>query len=92
MIQDLIVKNRSYRRFYEEVDINLDILRELVDLARLSASAGNMQPLRYLLSCDRGRNASIFGHLSWARYLTDCPGPLMARDRRHTSSYAATRR
>ncbi|MFP3899130.1 MAG: nitroreductase family protein [Dehalococcoidia bacterium] len=75
MIRDLIVKNRSYRRFYEEVDIRLDTLRELVDLARLSASAGNMQPLKYVLSCDRGRNASIFGHLSWARYLTDWCGP-----------------
>jgi hypothetical protein len=38
MIRDLILKNRSYRRFYEEVDINLDTIRELVDLVRLSAN------------------------------------------------------
>lgn len=75
MIRDLILKNRSYRRFYEEVDISLKTLTELVDLARLSASAGNMQPLKYILSCDRQRNACIFAHLAWARYLAGWSGP-----------------
>ena len=45
MIRNLILKNRSYRRFHQEVEINLKTLRELVDLARLSASAANLQPL-----------------------------------------------
>jgi nitroreductase len=53
MIKDLIVKNRSYRRFDQEVAIERETLRELVDLARLSASAANLQPLRYILSCDQ---------------------------------------
>jgi len=75
MIRDLISKNRSYRRFYEEVDIKLDTLRELVDLARLSASAGNAQPLKYILSCQPQKNSLIFPHLAWAVYLTDWPGP-----------------
>lgn len=42
MIKDLIVKNRSFRRFYEEVAIERRTLEELVDLARLSASAANL--------------------------------------------------
>lgn len=75
MIRDLVLKNRSYRRFCEEVDIKRETLRELVDLARLSASAGNMQPLKYILSCEPQRNLSIFEHLGWARYLIDWPGP-----------------
>ena len=75
MIRDLILKNRSYRRFYREVDIKLETLRELVDLARLSASAGNMQPLKYILSRDPQKNSLIFPHLAWAAYLTDWPGP-----------------
>lgn len=74
-MRDLIQKNRSYRRFYEEVDINLDTLRELVDLARLSASAKNFQPLKYILSGDRRKNSLIFPHLVWARFLADWPGP-----------------
>jgi len=75
MIRDLILKNRSYRRFHGEVDIKLETLKELVDLARLSASAGNMQPLKYILSCGPQRNSSIFAHLAWARYLADWSGP-----------------
>ena len=72
---DLILKNRSYRRFYEEVDINLGTLKELVDLARQSASAMNVQPLKYILSCEPQRNSLIFPHLVWARFLTNWPGP-----------------
>jgi nitroreductase len=75
MMGDLVLKNRSYRRFYEEVDITLLTLRELVDLARLSASAMNVQPLKYILSCDRERNSLVFPHLVWARFLTNWPGP-----------------
>jgi nitroreductase len=75
MIRDLILKNRSYRRFHEEVDIKLETLRELVDLARLSASARNAQPLKYILSCEPQRNSLIFPRLAWAAYLRDWPGP-----------------
>jgi len=75
MLKDLILKNRSYRRFYEETVIELDTLRELVDLARLSPSARNMQPIKYILSCNTERNSLIFPHLGWAAYLTDWPGP-----------------
>jgi nitroreductase len=75
MIRDLILKNRSYRRFCQEVAIEAETLRELVDLARLSASAGNKQPLKYILSCHPEKNALIFPHLAWAAYLKDWPGP-----------------
>jgi nitroreductase len=75
MIRDLVMKNRSYRRFYQEVAIELATLRELVDLARLSASATNRQPLKYILSCDPQRNALIFPCLGWAGALKDWPGP-----------------
>ena len=75
MIKDLIIKNRSCRRFYQEAAIELEILKELVELARLAPSAGNLQPLKYVLSCERQKNASIFPHLAWAGYLKDWPGP-----------------
>ena len=75
MIRDLIIKNRSYRRFHQEIAIKRRSLRELVDLARLSSSAGNLQPLKYILSCDSQKNALIFPHLAWAGYLEDWPGP-----------------
>ncbi|NIT61478.1 MAG: nitroreductase, partial [Phycisphaerae bacterium] len=55
--------------------IEMETLRELVDLARLSASAKNLQPLKYILSCDPERNALIFQHLTWAGYLENWSGP-----------------
>ena len=74
-LRDLVTRNRSYRRFHQDVAISLKTLEELVDLARLSASAGNHQPLKFLLSCDPEKNALIFPHLAWAAYLKDWPGP-----------------
>ena len=75
MIKDLVLRNRSYRRFYQDVPVSLETLKELVDLARLSASGANRQPLKYILSCDPEMNALIFPNLGWAAYLKDWPGP-----------------
>jgi nitroreductase len=74
-IKELVLRNRSYRRYHQDIAIDLETLRELVDLGRLSASGRNMQPLKYILSCDPERNASIFQHLGWAFHLKDWPGP-----------------
>ena len=75
MIRDLVLKNRSYRRFYQEVAVELEALRELVDLARCSASAANRQPLKYILSCEPEKNALVFQHLAFAASLKDWAGP-----------------
>jgi len=75
MLRDLIVRNRSYRRFDQQQSISEETLRELVDLARLSASASNMQPLKFLLACTPEANARIFPYLAWAGYLKDWGGP-----------------
>ena len=74
MIKDLILKNRSYRRFFEE-KIERKTLEELVDLARLSSSAGNMQSLKYIVSADNEMNSLIFPNLLWAAALKDWNGP-----------------
>ncbi len=75
MIKDLILKNRSYRRFHQEVAIEQETLRELVDLARCSASASNRQALKFVLSHTSQKNALIFSCLGWAGYLENWPGP-----------------
>jgi len=75
MLKDLVLKNRSCRKFHQDVPIEMETLRELVDLARLSASALNMQPLKYVLSCEPQKNALIFPLLGWAVFLKDWPGP-----------------
>jgi len=75
VIRDLVIENRTRRRFYQDVTIERETLRELVDLARLSASGANRQPLKYILSCDPQKNALIFSCLGWAGALKDWPGP-----------------
>ena len=75
MLHDLIRRCRTHRRFHADRPVAAAILRDLVDLARLSASAANKQPVRYLLSCTADRNARIFPHLKWAGYLADWDGP-----------------
>lgn len=74
-LKDLIRHNRSYRRFYQDHEIDQATLRELVALARFSASAANLQPLKYILSATPEKNAVIYEHLGWAGYLKDWPGP-----------------
>ena len=76
MIKDMVVKNRSYRRFQQEVSIDINTLKEFVELARLSASGANRQPLKYLLSFSVEKNAMIFSCLTWAASLKDWDGPV----------------
>lgn len=75
MIRDIVMRNRSYRRFYQDHAISIEDLRAFVDLARLSASAANRQPLKYFLSNEASMNSTIFEQLGWAAYLKDWPGP-----------------
>ncbi len=75
VLKDMILKNRSYRRFYQDHAIDLKQLRDLVELARISSSAANLQSLKYLLSTDSARNAEIFSTLGWAGYLKAWDGP-----------------
>ncbi|MEN6616306.1 MAG: nitroreductase family protein [Syntrophorhabdus sp.] len=74
-ILELVTKSRSYRRFYQNVPVTTDQLKDLVELARLSPSAKNLQPLKYLISQNPNRNSGIFSCLAWAGYLKDWPGP-----------------
>jgi len=76
MMEDLIRRNRSFRRFHQDRPLSRETLQGLVNLARLSASAANLQPLKFVLSHDPDQNARIFSCLAWAGYLKDWPGPL----------------
>lgn len=75
LLKDLIAKNRSYRRFYQDEAVATETLRQLIELARLSPSAANRQPLKYFLSNTPETNSKIFPCLAWAGYLPDWPGP-----------------
>jgi nitroreductase len=76
MLKDLILKNRSYRRFKEDHNIKKETISDLINLARLSPSGRNLQPLKYFLSIDKNMNEIIFPSLAWAGYLKDWDGPI----------------
>lgn len=74
-LSDLIVKNRTYRRFDESFRIEYTTLEHFTDLARLSASGANRQPLKYLLFNSASDCERIFPFTAWAGYLKEWPGP-----------------
>lgn len=77
MFKELVKKNRSYRRFFEDVSVDRNILLNLIDCARLSASASNKQPLKYMISYEAEKNARIFPTLMWAGALPEWSGPVV---------------
>ena len=74
-LKDLVFNTRSCRRFYESHSIEYSTLENLVDLARLSASGANRQPLKYLIYNSREDCTRIFPSLMWAAYLREWDGP-----------------
>ena len=76
MIKDLVLRNRSYRRFDQSARIAPETLRDLVDLARVTPSASNAQPLKYMLLTGEEACAKIYPSLLWAGYLKEWDGPV----------------
>jgi nitroreductase len=74
-LKELISKTRSYRRFDESYQIDAKTIESLIDLARLSASGANKQPLKYLYFNTPQDCQKVFPYLAWAGYLTDWAGP-----------------
>ncbi len=72
---DLVRTNRSYRRFDGHHRIAAETMRDLVELARITPSAMNRQPLKYIVSCSQQTNARIYETLAWAGSLKDWDGP-----------------
>ncbi|MFC2034753.1 nitroreductase family protein [Chloroflexota bacterium] len=91
MIRDLVLRNRSYRRFHRDKTIELETLREIVDLARLSASAGNRQALKYIIVNDPQRNSLIFKNIGLAGNPTEEEAPtayiIILGDKRISNSF-----
>lgn len=65
--------NRSYRRFTAR-KIEMHELETLITAAGLTASAANLQQLRFMPVCGQDC-ARVFPHLRWAGYLPEWDGP-----------------
>ena len=65
---DCIRKRRTVRLFQQR-PVPHDILLELVDLARLSPSASNRQPLEYIIVENDSQKDELFKQLAWAGHV-----------------------
>lgn len=74
-LRELLLKNRSYRRFYQEEKIGINDLQEMVANVRFTPSAANKQPLKFLPVTGESMKEKLFAHLKWAGYLKDWDGP-----------------
>jgi len=75
-LKEIVYKTRSYRRFDESFRIGTEMLEGFIDLARMSASAANRQPLKYLIYNTPDDCRRIFPNLAWAAYLSNWQGPV----------------
>ncbi|MBN2781260.1 MAG: nitroreductase family protein [Candidatus Marinimicrobia bacterium] len=78
MLKDLLKANRSFRRFKPGPALSREDLTDLVDAARLSPSARNAQPLKFILIDTPETCARIFPFCAWAGYLKEWKGPAEA--------------
>jgi len=74
-LRQLIEKTRTVRRFDESHTVTSETLVSLVDLARLSASGANRQPLKYIIVTEPGQRELVYPCLAWAGYLANWEGP-----------------
>ena len=75
MLNELFLKNRSYRRFSNKRRVKTEELRLMIESARLAASGANRQRIRYALVNDKNECDRIFSELKFAAYLKDWQGP-----------------
>lgn len=78
MLNDLVLKNRSYRRFDGKTAVSLKTLEQLVELARICPSSRNQQALKFMAINKPDQCEKLFPCLAWAGYLKDWNGPVPA--------------
>ncbi|AXX92784.1 nitroreductase [Malaciobacter molluscorum LMG 25693] len=70
-LKQLVNKSRCTRRFKQDVQINSKDLEELIDVARVTSSAKNMQPLKYILVTNEEMVKALATTAKWAAHLTN---------------------
>lgn len=76
MLNDLVLKNRSYRRFDGKRAVSGETLEQLVELARICPSSRNQQALKFMAVNRPDQCEKLFPCLAWAGYLKDWDGPV----------------
>lgn len=73
--RQLVLQNRSYRKYDQSKPISADTMRSIVEVSRYTASKLNLQTLKYFVSCTPVQNEKIFSKTRWAAPLKGYDGP-----------------
>lgn len=69
MFKELVSRTRSIRRYDASVKVDEATLKEVVELARLSPSSANLQPLKFKLVTEPSQVEAVFNSIRFAAYL-----------------------
>ena len=75
MLYDLVKENRSYRGYKEGYTISEEDLKDLINMARITASGANLQPLKYRIVTDSSEVDALNSLTRWAEMLTNITLP-----------------
>jgi len=70
-LKTLIQDSRTTRRFKKDAIVNFEDLKEILDLARITSSAKNMQPIKYILVTNKDSVERLTQTAKWAAHLKD---------------------
>lgn len=73
-LTEIILSRRSIRQFKADPPPQ-DVLRKIVDAARLAPSAANLQPLEFIVVTDESIRKKVFPCLRWAAYIAPDGSP-----------------
>lgn len=70
-MKELTSKARSYRNFDSDCPVSREQLTALVELAQMTSTGANLQPLKFWLSWEKQTNDKILPLTKWAGRLKD---------------------
>lgn len=74
-LKNLMMSDRTVRRFRESERIPVETLEKVVELVRYCPSGRNAQPLRYVIVTSEDDKEKVYPLLKWAGYFSDWDGP-----------------
>lgn len=74
-LKNLMMSDRTVRRFRESEHIPVETLEKVVELVRYCPSGRNAQPLRYVIVTSEDDKEKVYPLLKWAGYFSDWDGP-----------------
>lgn len=70
-LKTLVQDARTTRRFKKDQEVTFEDLREILEVARITSSAKNMQPIKYILITKKEDVLQLAQTAAWAAHLKD---------------------